>query len=132
MPGTHWMHPHYHGSTMLQVSGGTALAIIIEDPAGYLPAQVEEATEQLMVIMHHDFDTTQDVADDAGDSVFSFTGNNDEFITVNGIQEPTFRLKSGEWQRWRIVYAGWAPGALDLNVQTPGNSDGICEWQLLA
>ena len=45
MPGTFWIHPHYHGSTTLQVSGGTAAALIVDDPVGYLPSQVENAEE---------------------------------------------------------------------------------------
>lgn len=31
LPGTHWLHPHRHGSTTLQVAGGAASAVIIED-----------------------------------------------------------------------------------------------------
>ena len=45
MPGTFWIHPHYHGSTTLQVSGGTAAALIVNDPVGFLPSQVENAEE---------------------------------------------------------------------------------------
>ena len=30
-PGTHWIHPHRHASTTLQVGGGAAAAIIVED-----------------------------------------------------------------------------------------------------
>ena len=41
MAGTHWLHPHRHGSTALQVAGGAALALIVEDaPGTLLPAGV--------------------------------------------------------------------------------------------
>ena len=28
LPGTHWIHPHYHGSTTLQVAGGASATLI--------------------------------------------------------------------------------------------------------
>ena len=37
MPGSFWLHTHFHGSTTIQVGGGAALALIIADPIGYLP-----------------------------------------------------------------------------------------------
>lgn len=45
MPGTHWIHPHMHGSATLQVGGGAASALIIKDPKGYLPKDIEDAKE---------------------------------------------------------------------------------------
>ena len=50
MPGTHWIHPHRHGSSALQVGCGAALALIVEDPANSLPAQVASAEEVVMVV----------------------------------------------------------------------------------
>lgn len=31
MPGTHWYHPHKHGSTFMQVGGGAVGMLIIDD-----------------------------------------------------------------------------------------------------
>jgi len=36
-PGTHWYHPHRHGSTALHVSSGMAGVIIIKDPVEIFP-----------------------------------------------------------------------------------------------
>jgi len=49
MPGTHWMHPHLHGSGALQVAGGVAAVFIVKDPSGYLPSDIESATDTLLV-----------------------------------------------------------------------------------
>ena len=35
MPGTHWIHPHHHGSVALQVGGGAYMAFIVKDPVSY-------------------------------------------------------------------------------------------------
>ena len=51
-PGTHWLHPHVHGSSMLQLGGGAAAAIIVQDPPGYLPEPVAAARDLLWVVQH--------------------------------------------------------------------------------
>lgn len=51
LPGTHWIHPHYHGSTSLQVSGGAAATLIVNDPAGFLPDQIANADEYRLVYL---------------------------------------------------------------------------------
>ncbi|KAI7838549.1 hypothetical protein COHA_007692 [Chlorella ohadii] len=38
LPGLHWYHPHYHGSSMLQTSTANGL-IIVEDDEAWLPAE---------------------------------------------------------------------------------------------
>ena len=70
MPGTHWIHPHYHGSTSLQVSGGAAATLIVNDPAGSLPAQIENADEYIMLIQHYDLQQTQAIAGASGHQLF--------------------------------------------------------------
>ena len=49
-PGTFWIHPHVHGSSMRQVGGGAAAALIVRDPPGSLPAQVAAATDVMCVV----------------------------------------------------------------------------------
>merc|ERR1712176_831853 len=52
-PGLHWVHPHHHGSSTLQLVGGAALALIVKDPEdgadSSLPAEVLEADERVIV-----------------------------------------------------------------------------------
>uniref|UniRef100_A0A0G4FYV0 Plastocyanin-like domain-containing protein n=1 Tax=Chromera velia CCMP2878 TaxID=1169474 RepID=A0A0G4FYV0_9ALVE len=48
-PGTYWYHPHHHGSTSLQVGGGAAGAIVIEDREGDLPPSIANLEERVLV-----------------------------------------------------------------------------------
>ena len=132
MPGTFWIHPHYHGSTSLQVSGGTAAALIVNDPAGYLPTEIESARELVMVIQHFDLEETAEIAGESGDNRFSYTGNGPtEFLTNSGIVNPDITVASNEWIRTRVIYAGWEAGALDMQISLSSGS-GNCEMVLLA
>ncbi|CAL1164422.1 unnamed protein product [Cladocopium goreaui] len=123
MAGTHWLHPHRHGSTALQVAGGAALALIVEDAPGTLPAQVEAAPEVLMVVMQIDLEMTQRIASRAGDSWFQLSDGSLQAL-VNGEVNPSIAVAAGEWTRFRVIYAGWLAEALNFNVG--------CEMVLLA
>jgi len=127
MPGTHWVHPHRHGSSSLQVGGGAALALIVEDPPNSLPAQVEGAEEVLMFVQDLALGELDRIATQSGDTQVWSTpaGDSPDLMLVNGEQAPTFEAKAGEWQRWRVIFAGWRIGALNLAVEG-------CEMQLLA
>ena len=62
MGGTFWYHPHHHGSTNMHAGGGAAGALIVEDPPGSLPAEME-ALEEVLLFMHHwDMPALQGVA----------------------------------------------------------------------
>eukprot|EP00287_Rhodomonas_sp_CCMP768_P005127 CAMPEP_0196740098 /NCGR_PEP_ID=MMETSP1091-20130531/29045_1 /TAXON_ID=302021 /ORGANISM="Rhodomonas sp., Strain CCMP768" /LENGTH=490 /DNA_ID=CAMNT_0042085031 /DNA_START=156 /DNA_END=1628 /DNA_ORIENTATION=+ len=126
MPGTHWLHPHRHGSTALQVGGGAALALIVEDPPGSLPPQVEEAPEILLVVMQVDAGEFSELVSDSADGLARLTNPpRNAFLLVNGEYEPTVAVASGQWTRLRIVYAAWLEGDLDFAVAG-------CEMVLLA
>ena len=127
MPGTHWMHPHRHGSTALQVGGGAALAVIVEDPPGYLPSQVANAKEVLLVINQIDREDLQDVIGASSDGLLSLSGGpgNRRFVLTNGQINPTIRVNPGEWIRLRVVFAGWVKGDLGMTING-------CEMQLLS
>jgi FtsP/CotA-like multicopper oxidase with cupredoxin domain len=126
MPGTHWLHPHRHGSTSLQVGGGAMLAIIVEDEDGTLPSQVQNAREVLFIAQYFNIRELESVIRDSGDGVLSFSGNTEnEFVTVNGQLDPMIQVDAGEWFRLRVVWANFLEGDLDLRI--PG-----CEMQLLA
>mmetsp|Transcript_3221 Transcript_3221/g.7585 ORF Transcript_3221/g.7585 Transcript_3221/m.7585 type:complete len:548 (+) Transcript_3221:85-1728(+) len=124
MPGTHWLHPHRHGSTALQVGGGAALALIVEDPPGSLPAQVAGAPEVIFMVMQMDLGTLSRIASRAEDGWFSSSGGTLPPL-VNGEVNPTVSVNAGEWMRFRIIYAGWLADV--MNFQIAG-----CEMALLA
>jgi len=134
LPGTHWMHPHVHGSSALQVGGGAALVFIVEDPPNFLPPQIEDAKEVLLMIQYMSLNTLGDIIDDINDDVMKInrpgTDNSvsqADYRMVNGQFQPTLDMRPGEWQRWRIVYGSWLRNPLNLDI-TSGN----CEMQLLA
>ena len=124
MPGTHWLHPHRHGSTALQVGGGAASAIIVEDPPGSLPAQVEAAPEVLLMVMQMELPVLERIALRSRDAWFGVSGGALTTL-VNGEVAPEIRVEAGEWTRFRVVYAGWL--AEELAFRTVG-----CEMALLA
>ena len=126
MPGTHWMHPHRHGSTSLQVGGGAVSAVIVEDPPGTLPSQVENAKEVLIVAQQMDFEELRRTSLISQDNLISVSGDvENRIVLVNGEFVPTISIVPGEWNRFRIIWAAWLVQALDFTV------DG-CEMQLLA
>jgi FtsP/CotA-like multicopper oxidase with cupredoxin domain len=130
MPGTHWIHPHVHGSGSLQVGGGAAMALIVEDPVGTLPTEAENAEDVLLFVQHMDINQLENVAADSSDGYLNINNNNihgRNYRLVNGQFQPTVHMQPGEWQRWRVVYASWLRDALDFTIV---NNE--CEMQLLA
>lgn len=97
-PGTHWYHPHKHGSVALQVVNGMAGAFIVEGGGLDSLTQAQGMKERTLVIQQIDSD-------------LNLTGNQQGRVTlINGQLNPTIRLRPGEVQRWRIVNAGLHQG----------------------
>ncbi|HLM66191.1 MAG TPA: multicopper oxidase family protein, partial [Longimicrobium sp.] len=95
-PGTHWYHPHKHGSVAIQVANGMAGAFIVEDTTTGLDSIVKHMgmVEHLIAI--------QQVAQTVG--LLSGFGELDAPPPlVNGQFRPTIYMAPGEVQRWRIV-----------------------------
>jgi len=94
-PGTHWYHPHKHGSVALQVTNGMAGAFIVEDTAAGIDAIVKRyrMVEHLIAV--------QQVASNVG--MYTGTGLDSSPPLVNGQYQPTVYMAPGEVQRWRIV-----------------------------
>ena len=98
--GTHWYHPHKHGSVGGQVANGMAGAMIIDGPfdewlKGYY------TTEKLMVI--------QQIARQEN---FFFPQASAPQVLVNGQIQPKITVRPGEMQRWRMVNASMSSGAV--------------------
>lgn len=92
-PGTHWYHPHNHGSTNLQVANGLSGVFIVEDTLNdQFPG--EKPKEYVLVI--------QDIAESVE---FGYGGGNSFKTLINGQDTPNIPMKAGEVQRWRLVNA---------------------------
>jgi len=129
MAGTHWIHPHVHGSSALQVGGGAAMALIVQDESGTLPTEISDASDMLLVVHEMDIGKLNDVISEIVDSKLGISnmGSSNAFRTVNGQFQPKITMAPGEWQRWRIVWAGWLGNLLNLQIDSAN-----CEMQLLA
>lgn len=131
MPGTHWVHPHVHGATLLHVSNGAALALIVKDPPNTLPEIVATAEEVLMLMQDFDLRQTEDVAEDMGDRKFAYAweagGREERVRLVNGQYRPVVSARPNQWMRWRVIYAGHDSMALDIRIRS-----NRCEMVLLA
>ncbi|HEX2094821.1 MAG TPA: multicopper oxidase family protein [Longimicrobiaceae bacterium] len=95
-PGTHWYHPHKHGSVAIQVANGMAGAFIVEDPRSGLDSIVRNLgmIEHLIAI--------QQVSETVG-LLGGFGVLDAPPPLVNGQFRPTIYMAPGEVQRWRIV-----------------------------
>jgi FtsP/CotA-like multicopper oxidase with cupredoxin domain len=98
--GTHWYHPHKHGSVALQVANGMPGALIIEGPfdkwlRGFYQGRLAEKILVLQQIEEHT-------------NLFGQGGSPQ--VLVNGQINPTVTMRPGEVQRWRIVNATMKAG----------------------
>lgn len=96
--GTHWYHPHKHGSVALQLLNGMGGALLIEGPFddwlnGFFKSQ-GGLTEQVMVIQQLD-------------DTLNFFRQNPAYAVpqplINGQANPLVTMQPGEIQRWRLV-----------------------------
>jgi L-ascorbate oxidase len=89
-PGTHWYHPHKHGSVAIQVSNGMSGAFIVE--GGGLDSLTDSLgmTERLIAIQK--VDSMMNLIDFSGAKTL-----------VNGALDPVITMRPNEVQRWRIV-----------------------------
>ena len=119
-PGTHWYHPHKHGSTALQVGNGMAGAILIR---GEFDEEIQSfygnnLTERVLVVqLVHDLNFTQNK-----------TLN--PIPLINGQLQPAISMRPGEIQRWRIINANMAANAqLTIDFNGPDNT-GLTAMQI--
>jgi len=99
MGGTYWYHAHHHGSTFLQVSGGTFGMLIIDDSGDELPDNVADMTERQIVLGYLD----PGVAGTGGDTLIS--GTLSPTWTINGHKSGSLCMPQNEWQHYRVLVA---------------------------
>lgn len=96
IPGFFWYHPHMHGYTSLQVSGGMAGALIIEGGLEDLP-ELRDIPDRLLVLQATQYLNDGTMLEDKDVGVLD--------IDVNGQYLPEMVIAPGETQRWRMVNA---------------------------
>ena len=96
-PGSYWYHPHVHGHVEDQVFRGMAGAIVEEGGLDTLPA-LRRVPQRWIVLdnteVRHGRILGVDESTEAGDRVY-----------VNGVLDPTAKIRPGQLQRWRIFNA---------------------------
>jgi FtsP/CotA-like multicopper oxidase with cupredoxin domain len=108
--GTHWYHPHKHGSTALQVSNGLAGALIIEgkfddDLRALYGGALKENLLVLQLIHDLNFTTANSVATQP---------------LINGQPSPVIEMYPGEIRRLRFLAATvQADGAVTIDFNGP-------------
>ena len=90
-PGTHWYHPHKHGSVAIQVGNGMSGAFIVRGGG------LDSLTRSLRMREHL-------LAVQRIDSALNLVDTGLTPVTlVNGQLTPTITMRAGEVQRWRLV-----------------------------
>jgi len=115
--GTHWYHPHKHGSTSIQVGNGMSGALIIKGPFDdWLEAQYSnKLREKLLVVQNvHDLN-------------FTSTDSVTPIPLINGQLAPQITMYKGEIQRWRFVNAN-----IDADSQLEIDFNGVEDDAVLA
>ena len=94
--GTHWYHPHHHGTVADQVSGGLAGALIV-DGGPALPV----AADRVLLIGDITLDTTGTPV--PANPMERMQGREGALVLVNGQHQPAIPAAPQATQRWRIV-----------------------------
>lgn len=115
--GTHWYHPHKHGSTALQVLNGMSGAMIIEGPfddwlEAFFCAQPGQdcterpALEEKLLVVDQVWGIRPDALDEPELNLFNEnTGFAPGHPLVNGQAVPVIQMQPGEVQRFRFIGA---------------------------
>ncbi len=114
--GTHWYHPHKHGSTALQVGNGMAGALIVDGPfddwlTGWYAKKGAKLEEKILVVQQiHDLNFT------SAATVFA------PLPLINGQPQPFVKMYPGQVQRWRFIGATMEASAqLKIDFNGPAN-----------
>jgi bilirubin oxidase len=101
--GTYWYHPHPHHRTGVQVAKGLYGAIVVRAADDPLPAM----KEQLLVLSDNRVDSAGEIdlphRQSPRGRIDSENGREGDVLLVSGQVMPTFTIRSGETQRWRII-----------------------------
>jgi len=96
--GIYWYHPHSHGLTAKQTTGGMAGAIIVRGGLDEIEG-IAGLTDQIMVLQTTQFDGNGTMVPFDQQSVAT------RMRLINGQLQPTIHIQPGETQRWRFANA---------------------------
>ena len=137
MPGTHWIHPHFHGSTSLQTGQGVAGMLIVDPPDNYhIPDEIKNMPEVRMMVQNINVPHLRAAANVSQDDVTNYVDHNfkvtntsttaDILMLVNMQFVPVVTMEKDVWVRWRMVLS-----SIDKTLAFLSET-GQCEFKLLA
>eukprot|EP01060_Flectonema_neradi_P006538 TRINITY_DN1442_c1_g5_i1.p1 TRINITY_DN1442_c1_g5~~TRINITY_DN1442_c1_g5_i1.p1 ORF type:complete len:541 (+),score=49.70 TRINITY_DN1442_c1_g5_i1:106-1728(+) len=143
-PGTHWYHPHFHGSAALQVflgafgiinilgdEGDSSTLTSITIPIQYLDFMGDDSR----LLSQHSIPLLQNLSFDLTTPSTAFAGDNKDYFVLGGSIAPTYNIRQCENTRLRFVFAS-AGSQLNMSVISTPVAEGIacektCTMQLL-
>ena len=123
-------HPHHHGSTAIQVGGGAAGFIIIEDADNEVPPEIASMEEVVLFFMHLAMADVVELQENFNTDLWQVTGATADAMLTNGQTAPTLNVVPGRWYRWRMAYVAISTTSTMEFFETTGSAS--CEVQLLA
>ena len=108
--GTHWYHPHHHGSTAGHVDGGASGLIIVEDEdSDNLPAAFRSMPEHVILLTAIGTGVADTEA--AGGGTWMTEAPPAAVLLANGLVSPTLTIAAGSGTTWiRLRFAFSAVG----------------------
>jgi FtsP/CotA-like multicopper oxidase with cupredoxin domain len=102
--GTHWYHPHKHGSVDIQMTSGMSGVIIIEGELDQVP-EIAAAREVVLLFQEMNLSSEGEVEDPdlTSTSIGGVFPSDQTLYTVNGQLKPVLRARPGEVLRLRCV-----------------------------
>ncbi|MDJ0658725.1 MAG: multicopper oxidase domain-containing protein [Crocosphaera sp.] len=118
-PGTHWYHPHHHGSTAAEVSNALAGVIVIKEKPGQEIYQgADDSVWVIQELILNGNPQTKDI------NLYGGGGGANKLI-VNGQDQPVFNIKPNSVHRFRFVNATSTPrGFMTLQLKNATNGGG--------
>ena len=119
---TYWYHPHARGVTAGQVHRGLAGAVIVRPRVDLVPLTVREQH-----IFLSELKLAADASIASNSQRVAMNGREGQYVLVNGALRPTFDIRPGETQRWKLFNATSAQYirfALDDHAITLIGTDG--------
>ena len=136
-PGTFWYHAHKHGSTARQVANGLLGPLIVEEPAGYYPDYISQATEQgredILIIQLRDLPPDEPGKGDPSGTLAivranpNGQGGGDRVDAASG---GAITMKRGEVRRLRFINAAPSVNAFVNLVPLGAEADKPEFWQI--
>ena len=112
MGGTFFYHAHSHGSVSLQVGGGAAGFLIVEDAPGEVPDFISKMKEVLLFITFVDISLyvgIQRTYATTSPTLWELpeinTAELNYLLLVNGLATPEVEVNHGEWHRFRFLWS---------------------------